>query len=119
MTGLMASLNLLEFLLMTAVGAAESISGADFALTAVVKDIGVSIAKAVLGQARSGDVDRLNASERTRLNGQVREMRERTRHYVVVETPIDQSGTVAVRRSKPSDPSFETLRKLLLTTSNS
>lgn len=87
-------------------GAAESISGADFALTAVVKGLGVSTKKAVLGQAKSGDVDRLNASERARLNGQVRKMRERTRHYVVVETPIDQSGTVAVRRSRPSDPRF-------------
>lgn len=87
-------------------GAAESIAGADFALTAVITKLGSSTTKAVLGQAKGGDVDHLNASERNRLNGQVRKMRERTKHYVIVETPIDPSETVAVRRSKPRDPRF-------------
>jgi hypothetical protein len=94
-------------------GAAESTSGADFALTAVVTIDGVSTTKAVLGQAKGGDVDHLSAVERHRLNGQVRKMRERTKHYVVVETPTAPTETVAVRRSKLSDPQFRHARQTL------
>ena len=87
-------------------GAAESISGADFALTAVVEISGSKTTKAVLGQAKGGNIDHLRTDEKRRLTGQIRKMRERTKHYVIVETPQNESATVAVRRSKASDPRF-------------
>jgi hypothetical protein len=94
-------------------GAAEHVSGADFALTAVVTTPGESTKKAILGQAKGGDIDHLGTTERNRLNGQVRRMRERTKHYVIVETPKSPNGTVSVRRSKPSTPNFRNQRQTL------
>lgn len=85
-------------------GAAESITGADFALSAVIATRGVLTTKAVLGQAKGGNIDHLSTSERNRLDGQTRKMRARTNHYVIVETPVAPMETVVVRRSVSSNP---------------
>lgn len=86
-------------------GSAESLSGADFAITAVIGKGPPQVKKAVLGQAKKGTVENLAPAERTRLSGQIAKLRRWTRHYVVMETPSAPGQTVGIRRSKPSSPS--------------
>ncbi|WP_146039421.1 MULTISPECIES: hypothetical protein [unclassified Variovorax] len=83
---------------------AESISGADFAITAYVGTGMSQLKKAVLGQAKRGSVESLKPSETSRLAGQVAKLRERTKHFVVFETPQARGETVGVRRSMPANP---------------
>ena len=60
--------------------------------------------KAVLGQAKKGSVESLTSGETSRLAGQVAKLRERTKHFVIFETPLARGGTVGVLRSMPAIP---------------
>lgn len=83
-------------------GAAENKAGADFAIIANVQGAdGTTTNKAVLGQAKRGAVEELGGAEVGRLAAQIAQMRARTRHYVIVETPVQLGSTVSVLRSKP------------------
>ena len=60
-------------------GSAERWSGADFALTADISRGDLRVIKAILAQAKLGDLEDLPAVERGRLVGQIQEMRHLTR----------------------------------------
>lgn len=79
---------------------AESIYGADFAVTAVISTHGGAVVeKAILGQAKKGRVEELNSSETERLNSQVEKMRHFTDQYVVLEVP--ENGEIPPRIRLP------------------
>lgn len=69
-------------------GTAESWSGADFAITATIRQEVRSIEKAILVQAKLGGLDELSKDERERLVGQVRDMSTYTRSPKVMVVPI-------------------------------
>jgi hypothetical protein len=69
-------------------GTAESWSGADFAITATVRQGASSIEKAILVQAKLGGLNELSKDERERLVGQVRDMSNYTRSPKVMVVPI-------------------------------
>jgi hypothetical protein len=69
-------------------GAAEGWSGADFAITATIRDARRSIEKAILVQAKLDDLDDLTVAEHARLIGQVRDMRNLTRAPKVMVAPL-------------------------------
>jgi hypothetical protein len=60
-------------------GAAERWSGADLAITADISKGDLHVSKAILAQAKLGTLEELPPSERGRLVGQIREMRNFTR----------------------------------------
>ena len=60
-------------------GAAESWSGADLAITAIIEQNGRALRKAILSQAKLGRFDQLSRTERERLIRQIRQMRRLTR----------------------------------------
>ena len=69
-------------------GAAEGWSGADFAITATIRDARRSIDKTILVQAKLDDLDDLTSAEHERLIGQVRDMRDLTRSPKVMVAPL-------------------------------
>lgn len=69
-------------------GAAEGWSGADFGITATIRDGRRSIDKAILVQAKLEDIDELANAERERLIDQVRDMRHLTRSPKVMVAPL-------------------------------
>jgi hypothetical protein len=82
-------------------GAAERWSGADLAITAEITRGNLTVRKAILAQAKLGELDDLPSSERGRLVGQVVEMRRFTRSPKVIlirelgdtREPLVASGT--------------------------
>ena len=60
-------------------GAAESWSGADLAITAIIEQNGRTLRKAILSQAKLGGFDQLSRTEQERLIEQIRHMRRWTR----------------------------------------
>jgi hypothetical protein len=69
-------------------GAAEGWSGADFAITATISDPNQQIEKAILVQAKLGDLEELDGREFNRLLGQVRDMKALTRSPKVMVAPL-------------------------------
>ena len=57
-------------------GSAESRFGADHAITAIVSDGTITISKAILVQAKLGEIVRLTPSERSNLNIQIENMKQ-------------------------------------------
>jgi hypothetical protein len=82
-------------------GAAENWSGADLAITAVVRKGDLSVSKAILAQAKLGGLEDLSANERVRLVGQIHDMRRLTQSPKVIlihelgdrREPVVASGT--------------------------
>ncbi len=68
-------------------GAAEQWSGADFAITAEIRQRELSVNKAILAQAKLGSLEDLPSSEHRRLIDQVRHMRRLTRSPKVLVIP--------------------------------
>lgn len=83
-------------------GAAEKEFGADFGLVFHRQGGKSDISKAILGQAKNGDVRTLRASEQIRLVQQCETMADHTDHYIVLEAP--QSGTPTVRIGSSDTP---------------
>lgn len=69
-------------------GAAEGWAGADFAITATISDSDQQIEKAILVQAKLGDLEELDARDFNRLLGQVRDMKALTRSPKVMVAPL-------------------------------
>ena len=69
-------------------GTAESWSGADFAITAIVRQGHSSIEKAILVQAKLGGLDELSQDEHERLVTQIRDMTRHTRSPKVMVVPL-------------------------------
>ena len=65
-------------------GAAESWSGADFAITAEIRKGNLGVTKAILAQAKLGSIQDLAPSRREDLAGQIQKMRHFTRSPKVV-----------------------------------
>jgi hypothetical protein len=65
-------------------GTAESWSGADLAITAEISRGNLTVRKAILAQAKLGELDDLSSRERGRLVGQIVEMRRFTRSPKVI-----------------------------------
>jgi|SRR6266478_1545532 hypothetical protein len=65
-------------------GTAESWSGADLAITAEIRQGNLAVNKAILAQAKLGELDDLPLTERDRLVGQIVEMRRFTRSPKVI-----------------------------------
>ena len=68
-------------------GSAERWSGADFAISATIRDGRREIRKAILAQAKLGSFEELPAREQTRLLDQVKNMRRLTRSPKVMVVP--------------------------------
>ena len=68
-------------------GAAERWSGADLAITAEVSDGKTYIRKAILVQAKRGDLTNLPKKERDRLRGQIEDMRKLTNAPKIMDIP--------------------------------
>lgn len=80
---------------------AESRFGADFSITACLTLADGSLTeKAVLGQAKRGTLEALSTRESTRLSAQIGKLRSVTRHYVVVELPLETGDNLSVRPSR-------------------
>jgi hypothetical protein len=69
-------------------GAAEGWSGADFAVTATIREGSREIKKAILAQAKLGSIDELTATEADRLQAQLKKMRLVTRSPKVLVVPL-------------------------------
>ena len=78
-------------------GAAEHKFGADFALTFESTGIPSPLKKAILGQAKNGDISKLGTSEALRLTGQCKKMASVTRSYVVLEAPLEPDAIPNIR----------------------
>lgn len=65
-------------------GAAERWSGADLAITAEISKGDLAVRKAILAQAKLGDLEDLPPGERDRLVGQIRDMRNLTNSPKVI-----------------------------------
>lgn len=66
---------------------AESWAGADLAITATISDQTRTIQKAIMVQAKLGALSELEPRERSKLLGQVRDMKRLTRSPKVMELP--------------------------------
>ena len=66
-------------------GSAESLSGADFAITATISSVSLTVRKAILFQAKKGYVEDMSASENTKLRQQLTQMKKLTRSPKVLE----------------------------------
>jgi hypothetical protein len=73
-------------------GAAESFAGADFVITATVSDNQSTVKKAILMQAKLGDVKSMSPSGLNDLKGQIKKMKLFTRSPKVMEI-IEDNGT--------------------------
>lgn len=71
---------------------AESVSGADFAITAVVSDGVTNIEKAILFQAKLGIIEEMNEGNLDFLKGQIEKMKDFTRSPKILE--IEETGHV-------------------------
>lgn len=69
-------------------GSAERWSGADFAITATIREGAREIRKAILAQSKLGALEELPSREYDRLVGQVRDMRRLTRSPKVLIVPM-------------------------------
>ncbi len=78
-------------------GSAESKYGADFAIVFRSKGIKKPINKAIISQAKNGEVDKLNNSEITRLNDQCEKMAKVTNSYLVLEAPSSKGIVPTVK----------------------
>jgi hypothetical protein len=76
---------------------AERKWGADFSITGNLKRGNYGIKKAVLGQAKKGQVEQLRVAEQTHLDEQIQSMLKATSSCVVLETPSEDNQPPAVR----------------------
>jgi hypothetical protein len=79
--------------------AAEKWSGADLAITAEISDRSVRVRKAILLQAKSGDLANLRGKEAERLREQIGRMRRLTRSPKIMDLP--RYGTGDSTRAAP------------------
>ncbi len=70
---------------------AESFSGADFAITATISNNSTSVQKAILCQAKLGEIKELNTNKSIFLDEQIRKMKHFTRSPKVMEV-IEVNG---------------------------
>jgi hypothetical protein len=75
-------------------GAAEHWSGIDCVITANIKDENNQIDKAIIFQAKRGEIQSLRNSERLRLNGQIRDMKKLSRSPKIIELPYEDSNLI-------------------------
>jgi hypothetical protein len=68
-------------------GAAEKKYGADFAIVFKKQGVANGCTKAILGQAKNGQSDKLSENERSRLIEQCNKMYSHTADYIVIEAP--------------------------------
>jgi hypothetical protein len=106
-------------------GAAESWSGADFAITADIRKGDLSIIKAILAQAKLGGLEDLARHEQGRLVGQIQLMRRFTRSPKVLVVreldgqyePLMASGTqIAKHQQSRTMPLSDYFVRRILTT---
>lgn len=71
---------------------AENRTGIDLALTAEIADESLRIRKAIVLQAKKGDIRQLDADERERLEDQLRTAKKNTRAPKVLELPDRDDG---------------------------
>ena len=74
---------------------AESKFGADFA---VILESTLGVKKAVLGQAKGGDIDELPPVKKADFFAQCTKIAARTKHFVGLEAPIEPNTMPTVRR---------------------
>lgn len=78
-------------------GAAESKFGADFALVFSSKGGAVEVDKAVIAQAKNGNLEDISKAEQKRLSGQCEKMGYITKQYFVLEAPTMDGAIPSVR----------------------
>lgn len=90
-------------------GTAESKFGADFAIVFESNGIEEDIKKAILGQAKNGEVDSLNNTEKKRLLDQCSKMASVTKQYMVLEAPMIGNPIPTIRIGLPIKKGLPTL----------
>ncbi|MGF1684989.1 hypothetical protein [Photobacterium minamisatsumaniensis] len=88
---------------------AESITGADFSI--VFNDTDERVNKAILGQAKNGDVSDLTDNELIMLGEQCEKMNSFTNHWIVLEAP-EKSGSMPMIRIGNNDGTIRQTLKL-------
>jgi hypothetical protein len=106
-------------------GSAERWSGADLAITADIGRGNLAVSKAILAQAKLGDLGELSSGEHERLVGQIRDMRGLTRSPKVIlireldgrREPMVASGTRISENvhTQPLSPPDYFVRRILTT----
>jgi hypothetical protein len=90
---------------------AERWSGADLAITAEIRNARLTIRKAILAQAKLGELEDLSSNERDRLVGQILDMRHLTASPKVIlireldgrREPVVASGRL-ISENRPTQP---------------
>lgn len=87
-------------------GCAENVTGADFAL--VFRSIGNAFEdnKAILAQAKNGDVERLRPADKRMLLEQCSKMSKYTEHYFVLEAPLEDGEIPKLRIGSHKDKTW-------------
>ena len=78
-------------------GAAEQKFGADFALVFKSNGTAQKISKAIIAQAKNGNLEKLLSVEKTRLMTQCEKMAAVTKHYFVLEVPSAYAVIPSIR----------------------
>lgn len=92
---------------------AEKKSGADFAITAVLEQGNKHLKKAILGQAKKGNIDSFSNSQKRDLLEQIRKMKNVTSAPKVLEIPDFEGGTPTIRSGNAilnSEPPYIRMR---------
>ena len=76
-------------------GAAEKEFGADFAL--ILENMLGGVSKAIMGQAKGGEIDDLSASEKKKFIDQCEKIHKYTNHFIGFEAPASGNPTPMVR----------------------
>ncbi len=87
-------------------GSAESLYGADFAIVFKSENVSKPIHKAILSQAKNGNVDRMVKAESIRLSEQCEKMARFTNDYIVLEAPSKSGAVPTIRLGIPSSNSW-------------
>ncbi|GGW41113.1 hypothetical protein [Vreelandella hamiltonii] len=91
-------------------GSAENLYGADFAIVFESENVDKPINKAILSQAKNGNVQQLAKAESTRLGEQCEKMARFTDSYIVLEAPKDDGAVPTVRIGTPINKSWENIQ---------
>lgn len=75
------------------VNSAESIYGADFTLSLEASNIPNYYNKALLGQAKKGQIGKISFD----LESQITKMRKHTKHIILLETPVEENDIPLIR----------------------
>ena len=93
---------------------AEGKYGADFAVTLESNSSNGPVLKAILGQGKKGEINKLSSSEQARLAEQCKKMSKRTSQYIVMETPRSSGSEPMIAISSKNKNALYSTKRITL-----